>query len=101
MRLGVNNAETDKKAYQLARHYLPANGIPGVTDTVVLKYLEPTATSPRQETVPGLYLRHAARAEFAQQFPAPAIKITLAPRLVRLCDLCVHALFIARYLING
>lgn len=49
--------DTDKKVYQLARGYLPALGIPGVTDALVSGYLDPTATRTRPNTIQGLYLR--------------------------------------------
>jgi len=61
----MNNAEIAKKAYLLARDYLPAKGIPGVKDALVLKYLDPKTISPRPDTLPGLYLRILESAQSA------------------------------------
>lgn len=36
-----DNALVDKKAYQLAKEYLPHQGIKGVTASLVEKYLNP------------------------------------------------------------
>ena len=49
--------EIDKTAYRLARDYLPSLNIPGVTDKLVERYMNPEALNPRPTTKEGLYQR--------------------------------------------
>lgn len=49
--------ETDRKAYALAKGYLPGLKIEGVTQALVEKYLNPASLSPRPTTKQGLYQR--------------------------------------------
>jgi len=53
----------DRKAYQLARGYLPNLGIPGVTDALIEKYLIPDACQP--STMTELYQRMLEHAQNA------------------------------------
>jgi len=50
-------AEIDKTVYELARAYLPRLGIPGVSDALVERYLNPVSLNPRPATKQGLYQR--------------------------------------------
>ena len=49
--------EIDKKAYELAKGYLPSLKIKAVTHTLVEKYLNPASLSPRPASKQGLYQR--------------------------------------------
>lgn len=47
----------DKKAYQLARGFLPSQKIPGVTEAIVAKYTNPFSSSSKPATKEDIYLR--------------------------------------------
>lgn len=49
--------ERDKKAYQLAREYLLQFGEHGVTPDLLEKYLHESETTPRPQTIAGIYER--------------------------------------------
>ena len=51
------NAVIDRKAYQLARDYLPSLGIEGVTTELVAKYLNPLSLNPKPSSIEGIYQR--------------------------------------------
>ncbi len=52
-----DNGLIDKKAYQLARAYFPAQNIKGVTGSLIDKYLNPLSLSPKPTSKEGIYLR--------------------------------------------
>jgi hypothetical protein len=52
-----NNALIDKKAYQLAKDYFPAQGIKGVTVSLIEKYLNPLTLNPKPTSKEGIYQR--------------------------------------------
>ncbi|MBU1569576.1 MAG: hypothetical protein KKE00_03490 [Proteobacteria bacterium] len=52
-----DNALIDKKAYQLAKDYFPAQGIKGVTARLIEKYLNPLTLSPKPTSKEGIYQR--------------------------------------------
>ena len=52
-----DNALIDKKAYQLAKDYFPAQGIKGVTARLIEKYLNPFTLSPKPTSKEGIYQR--------------------------------------------
>jgi hypothetical protein len=47
----------DKKAYLLAKDYLPSRGIKGVTSDLIEKYLNPLTLSPKPTSNEGIYQR--------------------------------------------
>jgi hypothetical protein len=52
-----DDALIDKKAYQLAKNYLPSQGIEGVTATLIEKYLNPLTLNPKPTSKEGIYQR--------------------------------------------
>jgi len=52
-----DNALIDKKAYQLAKDYFPAQGIKGVTANLIEKYLNPLSLNPKPTSKEGIYQR--------------------------------------------
>jgi hypothetical protein len=52
-----DNALIDKKAYQLAKDYLPTQGIEGVTAGLIEKYLNPLTLDPKPTSKEGIYQR--------------------------------------------
>jgi hypothetical protein len=52
-----DNALIDKKAYQLAKDYLPSRNIEGVTVELIEKYLNPLTLEPKPTSKEGLYQR--------------------------------------------
>jgi len=52
-----DNALIDKKAYQLAKNYLPSRSIAGVTADLIEKYLNPLTLSPKPTSKEGIYQR--------------------------------------------
>ena len=52
-----DNALIDKKAYQLAKDYLPSQGITCVTATLIEKYLNPLTLNPKPTSKEGIYQR--------------------------------------------
>ena len=52
-----NNALIDKKAYQLAKDYLPSLGIEGVNAILIEKYLNPLTLNPKPTSKEGIYQR--------------------------------------------
>ena len=52
-----DNALIDKKAYQLAKDYLPAQSIEGVTASLIEKYLNPLTLNPKPTSKEGIYQR--------------------------------------------
>jgi hypothetical protein len=52
-----DNALIDKKAYQLAKDYLPARCIEGVTESLIEKYLNPLTLNPKPKSKEGIYQR--------------------------------------------
>lgn len=52
-----DNALVDKKAYQLAKDYLPSRNIEGVTVELIEKYLSPLALEPKPTSKEGVYQR--------------------------------------------
>lgn len=53
----MDNAATDRTAYQLARGYWPNQGIERVTATLIDKYLNPFPLSSKPSSMDGVYLR--------------------------------------------
>lgn len=51
------NALIDKKAYQLAKDYLPSKSIEGVTPTIIDKYLNPLSLNPKPTSKEEIYQR--------------------------------------------
>ncbi len=49
--------EIDRQAYELAKGYLPSLGIPGVTQTLIEKYLDPLSINPKPTSKEELYRR--------------------------------------------
>ena len=52
-----DNALIDRKAYQLAKDYLPAQSIEGVTASLIEKYLNPLTLKPKPTSKEGIYQR--------------------------------------------
>jgi hypothetical protein len=52
-----DNALIDKKAYQLAKDYLPSSGIEGVTPSLIEKYLNPLTLNAKPTSKEGIYKR--------------------------------------------
>ena len=52
-----DNALIDKKAYQLAKDYLPSRSIEGVTADLIEKYLNPLTLNPKPTSKEGIYKR--------------------------------------------
>jgi hypothetical protein len=52
-----DNELIDKKAYQLAKDYLPAQSIEGVTASLIEKYLNPLTLNPKPTSKEGIYQR--------------------------------------------
>jgi len=52
-----DNALINKKAYQLAKDYLPSQGIAGVTATLIERYLNPLTLNPKPTSKEGIYQR--------------------------------------------
>jgi hypothetical protein len=52
-----DRALIDKKAYQLAKDYFPAQDIKGVTASLIEKYLNPLTLSPKPTSKNGIYQR--------------------------------------------
>lgn len=52
-----DSALIDKKAYMLARDYLPCRNIPGVTASLIQKYLNPLTLNPKPASKEGIYQR--------------------------------------------
>jgi hypothetical protein len=52
-----NMESVDKKAYFLAKEYLPKRNIPGVTPELIEKYLDPLSLKPRPKSKPAIYRR--------------------------------------------
>jgi len=52
-----DSALIDRKVYQLARDYLPAQNIEGVTASLVEKYLNPLTLNPKPTSKEGVYQR--------------------------------------------
>jgi len=50
-------SQIDRKAYELAKAYLPSLNIPGVTTSLIEKYLNPLSLSPKPTTKNELYCR--------------------------------------------
>lgn len=57
--------ETDRKAYELAKTYLPSLNIPNITTSLVEKYLDPLSFSPKPTTKNQLYHRILVSAQNA------------------------------------
>ena len=53
----MDNAFIDKKAYQLAKDFLPSQGINGVTVSLIEKYLNPLSLSLKPTSKEGIYQR--------------------------------------------
>lgn len=53
----MKQAQIDRKAYQLAKAYLPSLNIKGVTARLIEKYLNPHSLSPKPITKNELYRR--------------------------------------------
>ncbi len=63
------NSQIDKKAYELAKAYLPRLNIPGVTMDLVEKYLNPFSLPPKPATKNELYCRVLESAQNANMKP--------------------------------
>jgi hypothetical protein len=57
--------EIDRRAYELAKGYLPGLNITGVTQTLIEKYLNPLSLNPRPTSKEGLYQRLLGSAQNA------------------------------------
>ena len=57
--------EIDRKAYELAKSYLPSLEIPGVTQTLIEKYLNPLSLNPKPTSKEELYCRILEHAQNA------------------------------------
>lgn len=53
----INISQIDEQAYQLAKNYLPALNINGVTASLIEKYLNPLTINPRPTSKQGVYQR--------------------------------------------
>ena len=61
--------QVDRKSYELAKKYLPRLNIPGVTISLVEKYLDPLSLSPKPTTKKELYYRFLVSAQNAGMKP--------------------------------
>jgi hypothetical protein len=52
-----DNADIDRKVYQLAKEYLPSRNIPGVTEALIERYLNPLFLNPKPTSKAGIYQR--------------------------------------------
>ena len=59
----------DRKAYRLAKDYLPAQGIEGVTASLIEKYLDPRTLDPTPSSKEGIYKRILRSAQNANRKP--------------------------------
>ena len=64
-----DDALIDKKAYQLAKDYLPSLNIAGVTASVIEKYLNPLTLNPKPTSKEGIYQRILESAQNANMKP--------------------------------
>jgi hypothetical protein len=60
-------SQIDRKAYELAKAYLPSLNIPGVTTSLIEKYLDPLSLSPKPTTKNELYYRVLLSAQNADR----------------------------------
>ncbi len=58
-------SQIDRKAYELAKAYLPSLNIAGVTTSLIEKYLDPLSLSPKPTTKNELYYRILVSAQNA------------------------------------
>jgi len=64
-----DDALIDKKAYKLAKDYLPSLNIAGVTASVIEKYLNPLTLNPKPTSKEGIYQRILESAQNANMKP--------------------------------
>jgi len=70
---GIKNmkhiSQIDRKAYELAKAYLPSLNIPGVTAKLIEEYINPISPRPKPKTKNGLYRRILESAQNAGMKP--------------------------------